>query len=100
MFVSLTCLDVGILNSALHYWEVRHGDIVKGVLKTIFKILNLIEYDYSVIDSTKNTDQLKKLHELFIYVRVRSGGMLFPVYARLTDFMSEFVRGTPKGHTW
>jgi hypothetical protein len=39
-------------------------------LKIIFRLLNLIEY--SVVDSTKLSDWLGRLHELFIDVRVRS----------------------------
>jgi len=49
-------LGVRIPKSTLHYWEVRHGEI---------------DYDYSVVYSTKFTDWLKTLHELFIDVRVR-----------------------------
>jgi hypothetical protein len=33
---------------------MRHGDIVGEVLKIIFRLLNLIEYDYSVVDSTSS----------------------------------------------
>jgi hypothetical protein len=79
-----------------HYWEVRHGDIV-GVLKIIFRLLNLIEYDYSVVDSTKFTDWLGRLHELFIDVRVRSGSTIFPVHAELASSEVEFIRSIPEG---
>ena len=54
--LSKTHLGVRIPKSTLHYWEVRHGEI---------------DYDYSVVYSTKFTDWLKTLHELFIDVRVR-----------------------------
>jgi hypothetical protein len=50
---------------------------VGEVLKILFRLLNLIEYDYSVIDSTKFTDWLRRLHELFLDVRVRSGSTIF-----------------------
>jgi len=60
--------------STLHYWEMRHGDIVKRVLRMLFRLLSLIEYDYSIIDSTKFTEW--GLHELFI--NVRGGSTLFP----------------------
>jgi len=95
--LSLKYFGVRVPKSTLHYWEVRHGGIVEEVLKTVFKLLNLIEYDYSVVDSAENIDWLKKLHELFIYVRVRSGGMLFPVHAQLTSSKVEFARGIPEG---
>jgi hypothetical protein len=95
--LSLIYLGVRIPKSTLHYWEVRHGDIVGEVLKIIFKLLNLIEYDYSVVDSTKFTDWLGRLHELFLDVRVRSGSTIFPVHAELTDSEVEFVRGIPEG---
>jgi hypothetical protein len=54
--LSLTHLGVRIPKSILHYWEVRHREI---------------DYDYSVVYSTKFTDWLKTFHELFIDVRVR-----------------------------
>jgi hypothetical protein len=68
--------------STLHYWEVRHGEI---------------DYDYSLVDSTKFTDWLKTLHELFIDVRVRNGYTLFPIHAKLTSSEVEFVKGIPEG---
>jgi hypothetical protein len=49
-------------------WEVKHGDIVDEVLKALFRIPSHIEYEYSVVDSTKITDWLKGLHELFVNV--------------------------------
>ena len=67
------------------------------VLKIIFRLLNLIEYDYSVVDSTKLSDWLKRLHELFLDVRVRSGSTIFPVHAELASSEVEFVRGIPEG---
>jgi hypothetical protein len=46
-------------------WEVKHGDVVEEVLRELFRILSHIEYDYSVVDSTKFADWLRGLHELF-----------------------------------
>jgi hypothetical protein len=54
-----------------------------------------MDYDYSVIDSTKLTDWLRGLHELFIDVRVRGGSALFPAHAQLTSSEVEFVEGIP-----
>ena len=73
-----------------------------GGFKILFKLLSLIEYDYSVVDSTKFTDWLRRLHELFIDVRVRSGSTLFPVHAELTSSGVEFVGGIPDsvGFCW
>jgi hypothetical protein len=67
--LSLTYLGVRIPKSTLHYWEVRHGDMVGEVLNVLLRLLSTIDYDYSVVDSTKFTDWLKTLHELFIDVR-------------------------------
>jgi hypothetical protein len=66
-------------------------------LKALFKLLSLMDYDYSVVDSTKLTDWLRGLHELFIDVRVRSGDALLPVHAQLTSPEVEFVKGMPEG---
>ena len=52
----LTCFGVRIPKSTLHYWEMRHGDIVEEVLRLLFRLLSLIEYDYSIMDSTKFAD--------------------------------------------
>ena len=41
-------------------------------MKTLLRLLTQMDYDYSVIDSTKFTDWLKNLHELFIDVRART----------------------------
>ena len=95
--LSLTCFGVRVPKSALHYWEMRHGDIVERFLRALFRLLSLMEYDYSIMDSTKLTDWLRGLHELFINVRVRGGCMLFPVHAQLTDSEVEFARGIPEG---
>jgi len=57
--LSLTCLGVRIPKSTLHYWEVRHGDIVEEVLRMLFSLLSLIEYDYSIMDSTKFADWVR-----------------------------------------
>jgi hypothetical protein len=51
-----------------------------------------MDYGYSVIDSTKLTDWLSGLHELFVDVRVRSGDTLFLVHAQLTSSEVEFVK--------
>jgi hypothetical protein len=67
--LSLTYLGVRIPKSTLRYWEVRHGDMVGEVLNVLLRLLSTIDYDYSVVDSTKFTDWLKTLHELFIDVR-------------------------------
>jgi hypothetical protein len=48
---------------------------VGEVLRILFRLLNLIEY--SVVDSTKFTDWLGRLHELFLDVRARSGSTIF-----------------------
>jgi len=34
-------------------------DLVEEVLRILFKLLSLIEYDYSIMDSTKITDWLR-----------------------------------------
>jgi len=61
----------GVPKSTLHYWEMRHGDIVERVLRMLFSLLSPIEYDYSIMDSTKFADWVRGLHELFINVRVK-----------------------------
>jgi hypothetical protein len=95
--LSKTHLGVRIPKSTLHYWEVKHGDVVVEVLKALLKLLTQMDYDYSVVDSTKFTDWLNSLHELFIDVRVRGGETLFPVHAQLTSSKVEFVKGIPEG---
>jgi hypothetical protein len=69
--LSKTHLGVRLPKSTLHYWEVRYGDVVVEVLKILLRLLSYMDYDYSVVYSTKFTDWLKSLHELFIDVRVR-----------------------------
>jgi len=71
------------------------GDIVEEVLRMLFSLLSPIEYDYSIMDSTKFADWFRGLHELFI--NVRGGSTLFPVHAQLTGSEVEFVRGIPEG---
>ena len=71
--------------------------MVGEVLKVLLRLLSTIDYDYSVVDSTRFTDWLKALHELFIDVRVWSGYTLFPVHAQLTSSEVEFVKGIPEG---
>jgi hypothetical protein len=95
--LSQTHPSVRIPKSTLHYWEVRHGDVVWEVLKVLLRLLSTIDYDYSVVDSTKFTDWLKGLHELFMDVRVRGGETLFLVHAQLTSSEVEFVKGIPEG---
>jgi hypothetical protein len=95
--LSQTHLDVRIPKSTLHYWEVRHGDVVWVVLKMLLRLLSTIDYNYLVVDSTKFTDWLKGLHELFMDVRVRGGETLSPVHAQLTSSEVEFVKGIPEG---
>jgi hypothetical protein len=90
--LSQTHLGVRIPRSTLHYWEVRRGGVVVEVLKAILRLLTHVDYDYSVVDSTKFTDWLKGLHELFINVRVRGGETLFPVHAQLTSSEVEFIK--------
>jgi len=75
--LSLIYFGIRVPNSILHYWELKHGDLLENVLKTLFNYLYYIEYDYSVMDSTKFTDWVKGLHELFVSVRVKSGSTLF-----------------------
>jgi hypothetical protein len=93
--LSLKFLDVRISKFTLHYWEVKHDDIVNEILRGLFRILSRIEYDYSVVDSTEVTDWLKGLYKIF--VNVRGGSALFPVHAKLTISEVEFVRGMPEG---
>jgi hypothetical protein len=69
--LSQTHLGVRIPRSTLHYWEVRRGGVVVEVLKALLSLLSLMDYDYSVMDSTKFTDWLKGLHELFIDVTAK-----------------------------
>jgi len=73
------------------------GDIVERVLRMLFSLLSPIEYDYSIMDSTKFADWVRGLHELFINVRVKDGGTLFPVHAQLTGSEVEFLMGIPDG---
>jgi hypothetical protein len=95
--LSQVYLGVRIPKSTLHYWEVRHGDVVEDLLKALFRLLSLMDYDYSVIDSTKLAGWLRGLHELFVNVRVRSDDTLFPVHAQLTSSEVELVKGIPEG---
>jgi len=95
--LSLAYFCARIPKSTIHYWEMRHGDIVKRVLRMLFKLLSLIEYDYSIIDSTRSADLVRELHELFINVRVKGGGTLSPVHAKLTGSEVEFIKGIAGG---
>jgi len=67
--------------------------VVGEVLNVLLRLLTHMDYDYS----TKFTDWLKALHELFIDVRVMGGETLFPVHAKLTNSEMEFVKGIPEG---
>jgi hypothetical protein len=51
--LSQTHLGVKIPKSTLRYWEARHGDMVGEVLKALLRLLSLMDYDYSVVDSTR-----------------------------------------------
>jgi len=82
--LSIAYFGVRAPKSTLHYWEVRHGDIVEEVLRTLFSLLSHIEYDYSIMDSTKLTDWLKGPHELFINMRGRI--FLIKIIRKLTLF--------------
>ncbi len=94
--LSLTYFGVRVPKSTLHYWELRHGDVV-GVLRILLRCLCHMEYDYSVMDSTKLTDWMKGLHELFACVRVKGGSTLFPVHAEATVSEVKFLKGVPEG---
>jgi hypothetical protein len=61
-------------------------------LRALFRLLSLMDYDYSVVDSMKLTHWLRRLHELFINVRVRSGDTLYPVHAQPTSPEVESVK--------
>ena len=63
--------------STLSYWELNYGFLVEEVLKVLFGFLCLLEYDYTVLDSTKFTDWHKATHEAFLSIRVRDGEALF-----------------------
>jgi len=44
--LSKTHLGVRIPKSTLHYWEVKHGDVVVEVLKALLRLLNESLYAY------------------------------------------------------
>ena len=60
-------------------------------------VLGFQSLPYITGDSTRFADWVRGLHELFINVRMKSGSMLFPVYAKLTGSEVEFVKGIPEG---
>ena len=84
-----------IPKSTLNYWEIRHSDLIKEVLRSLNEFLSQIDYLYTVIDSTKFPNWYKDLNELFVCVRV--GESLIPVYVDLTSSEEEFVVGIPEG---
>jgi hypothetical protein len=45
------------------------------------------------MDSTKFTDWRKKLHELFISIRVKNKEALFPIHAKIKKFRSRICKG-------
>ena len=94
---SLIYLHIRIPKSTLNYWEIKHGDIIEKVLITIFSILLFIDYDYSIMDSTKFNDWRKELHELFISIRVKNKEALFPIHSKITNSEVEFVKDIPEG---
>ena len=59
------------------------------------EILKYLDYYYTVLDSTKLTDWNKNLHEVFLCVRV--GEALVPVYADSTTSEVEFTKNIPSG---
>jgi hypothetical protein len=89
--LSQTHLGVRIPKSTLRYWEVRHGDVVGEVLKALLRLLSLMDYDYSVVDSTKFTDWLKGPHELFIDVRVFDAWASFEAYYTVSPVAAVYV---------
>jgi hypothetical protein len=96
---SLSSMHFGerIPRSTMSYWELNYGFLVEEVLKILFGVLCPLEYDYTVLGSTKFTDWHKATHEAFLSVRVRAGEALFPVYGDLMTSEAEFVEGIPSG---
>jgi len=84
-----------IPKSTLNYWEIKHSDLVKEVLRALNEFLSQINYLYTFLDSTKFSNWYKELSELFVCVRV--GEALIPVYVDLTNSEEEFVAGIPEG---
>ncbi|WP_290899721.1 hypothetical protein [Ferroglobus sp.] len=89
-------LKVRIPKSTLNYWETKHSNLIKEVLKALNGFLSQIEYFYTVIDSTKFSNWNKNLSELFVCVSV--GESLVPVYVDLMSSEEEFVAGIPEGN--
>ncbi len=88
-------LKVRIPKSTLNYWEINHSDLIKEVLKAITGLLIQVNYLYTFLDSTKFSNWRKDLSELFVCVRV--GEALIPVYVDLTSSEEEFVARIPEG---
>ncbi|ADC64585.1 hypothetical protein Ferp_0408 [Ferroglobus placidus DSM 10642] len=79
----------------MNYWEIKHSDLIKEVLKAINEFLSQIEYFYTFLDSTKFSNWHKDPNKLFVCVRV--GEALIPVYVDLTSSEEEFVGEIPEG---
>lgn len=94
--LSLSILGIRIPKSTLNYWEINYESLIKEIKDALMKILNYLDYYYTVLDSTKFTDWNKNLHEVFLCVRV--GEALIPVSADLTTSEVEFVRNIPSGY--
>jgi hypothetical protein len=67
----------------------------KEVLRALNEFLSQMDYLYTFLDSTKFSNWYKELSELFVCVRV--GEALIPVYVDLTNSEEEFVAGIPEG---
>ena len=93
--LSLSILGIKIPKSTLNYWEINYEFLVKEIKDALMKILNYLDYYYTVLDSTKFTDWNKNLHEVFLCVRV--GEALVPVYADSTTSEVEFTKKIPSG---
>ena len=62
--LSLSILGIKIPKSTLNYWEINYEFLVKEIKDALMKILNYLDYYYTVLDSTKFTDWNKNLHLL------------------------------------
>jgi len=84
-----------IPKSTLNYWEIKHSDLVKEVLRALNPLLEQIDYLYTFLDSTKFPNWHKDLNEFFVCVRF--GETLIPVYVDLISSKVEFAARTPEG---
>jgi hypothetical protein len=90
---SLIYLHIRIPKSTLNYWEIKHGNLIEKVLIVIFSILLFIDYDYSIMDSTKFNDWRKESHELFISIRVTNSEVEFvKIFAYDKERYNKFKR--------